>query len=887
MPLRRLFLLLMMLLLAFVLVLTSFTSQRTTLKAFDDVERRFFIQDMARVQNRLDEELRVLRNYAADWGAWDSMYAFVEKGCKHRFDEMFDGQAMLAAGMEALLIFDTGRRLLFSIFEGECAAERKLPDHVSKGLKDAVPSLMERSSDGAFAEILLLGDAAYLFGVSPVLRTNRTGPTRGTLLIGRSLGKLLPEMRKSLGTKFDLLPGHAADVPDRSAGDVRIVSGEGEGAAVWQGRGNEFSVRIDVPRLIRQRGLEAVESSRLWILLTGAGTLGLVLLLLDRVILRRLRKLREVSERIVAGESLTLRVDEEGPEEIFALSRSFNMLLRTLHDLVMKIPDPFILADADGAITLANDAAHTVLSYGTDLKGTPLSSVLVKKEDDPRAGNNRTDAEKDTEAKDGHSVFEASLLRADGSLLPVEVHRRSFTFGALPLSLLLARDLKERKQFEERLARKAYFDDLTGLPNRHSLLKAINRLLNDGTRTRMFSLAVINMDHFKLVNAQVGNLNGDRILLLIAEKIKELQEPEAQLFRTSGDEFALLFPLPEGGESEEMLLMDRIRKGIATPCEVGDETVFPSASIGVLVDIAEGKNASGAIDAALHAVTQARKNGIGRIARYVAPEVREYTRGPNLLTLQAELQVALERHEFLPYFQPIYDLVSEKICGFETLARWMRQDGGMLAPCDFVPQAEHTGFIPNIDICMMEHALRAIVRTQDMARTSRLFFSANGSPLFFRGLASMETVEFLIDTTGADPKLFTIEVTESALIDNLDDVHRKLDYLKSCGVKIALDDFGTGYSSLQYINHLPFDYLKLDRAFVSQLFSSEKTEHMMRTIIGLAHNLRMDIVAEGVETTEQLSWLRAAGCLKAQGFYFSRPVAWAEAEAMIRKLPEA
>ncbi len=885
MPLRRLFMLLMMLMLALVLVLTSFTSRRTTLKAFDDVERRFFIQDMARVQNRLDEELRILRNYAADWGAWDDVYFFMEKENRLGLGEMFDGPTLLAAGMELFLLFDTERRPLLSCIEGECVLERQLPDHLAKELDDVVPSLMERSLDGAFGEILALGDAVYMFGVGPVLMTNRTGPPRGLLLVGTSLGKLLPGMRESLGTRFDVLPGHSADVPDRSIGEIRIVSGEGEDAIVWQGRGDGISIRIDVPRVIHQRGLEAVEASRLWILLTGAGILGLVLLLLDRVILRRLRKLREVSERIVGGESITLRADEEGRDEIFALSRSFNMLLQTLHDLVMNIPDPFILADADGVITLANDASHAALGYGTDLEGTPLSSVLVKKEEDPRTGK-RT-AETDAGTKDGKSVFEASLVRANGSLLPVEVHRRSIIFGAFPLSLFLARDLTERKQFEERLARKAYFDDLTGLPNRHSLLKAVNRLLNDGTRTRTFSLAVINMDHFKLVNAQVGNLNGDRILLLIAEKIKALQEPEAQLFRTSGDEFALLFPLPEGGESEEMLLMDRIRKAIATPCEVGDETVFPSASIGVLADIAEGKNASGAIDAALHAVTQARKNGIGHVAWYAAPVVKEYTRGPNLLTLQAELQTALERREFIPYFQPIYDLVSEKIRGFETLARWMRKGGGMLAPGDFVPQAEHTGFISNIDVCMMEHALRAIVRAKELADSSRLFFSANGSPLFFRGLASMETVEFLIDSIGADPTLFTIEVTESALIDNLDDVHRKLDYLKSCGVKIALDDFGTGYSSLQYINHLPFDYLKLDRAFVSQLFHSEKTEHMMRTIIGLAHDLRMDIVAEGVETAEQLSWLRAAGCPKAQGFYFSRPVAWDAAEAMIREFPEA
>ena len=356
MPLRRLFLLLMTLMLTLALALTFFTSRRTTLKAFDDVERRFFIQDISRVQNRLDEELRVLHNYAADWGAWDSLCSFVERGGGLRFDDMFDGPTMLASGMEVLLIFDTERRPLLSFFEGKFfVAEQRLPNSLANGVENVLPSLAERSLDGAFSEMLVLGDATYLFGVSPVLRTDRTGAPQGMLLIGRSLEKLLPEMRKSLGAAFDVLPGNFPDIPDRSAGDVRIVSGEGDDAVVWQRRGNDFSVRIDVPMLIRKRGLKAVEASLLWILFSGAGTLGLVLLLLDKVVLRRLRKLREVSERIVAGESPTLRVDEEGPEEIFALTRSFNMLLQTLHDLVMNIPDPFILADADGVITLADN----------------------------------------------------------------------------------------------------------------------------------------------------------------------------------------------------------------------------------------------------------------------------------------------------------------------------------------------------------------------------------------------------------------------------------------------------------------------------------------------------------------------------------------------------
>ncbi|HOO88055.1 MAG TPA: EAL domain-containing protein, partial [Synergistales bacterium] len=218
------------------------------------------------------------------------------------------------------------------------------------------------------------------------------------------------------------------------------------------------------------------------------------------------------------------------------------------------------------------------------------------------------------------------------------------------------------------------------------------------------------------------------------------------------------------------------------------------------------------------------------------------------------------------------------------LSRWKHPQKGILPPAAFIPQAEQTGFVANLDTRMLEHALDAVNTARRLNPQLRLFFSSNASSVFLRSAAAVESVKFFLESTGADPTRFTLEVTESSLIENLDDVHVKLDLLKESGIRIALDDFGTGYSSLQYINNLPLDVIKLDRAFVSQLFVSAKTERMMRSIITMGRDLGLDIIAEGVETAEQLAWLKSAGCPKAQGYYFSPPVPWDEAQRMIQEV---
>ncbi|MFC2594208.1 MAG: EAL domain-containing protein, partial [Fretibacterium sp.] len=250
----------------------------------------------------------------------------------------------------------------------------------------------------------------------------------------------------------------------------------------------------------------------------------------------------------------------------------------------------------------------------------------------------------------------------------------------------------------------------------------------------------------------------------------------------------------------------------------------------------------------------------------------------SILNMRAELRSALDNDEFLSYFQPVYSIKDRRLSGFETLVRWMHPRKGFLPPSRFIPYAERIGLVGEIDRCMMRCAMEAIRKS-----SNTFYFSANGSSNLMQSPDAAALIQDSLNEAAIDPSCFVVEVTESVLIDNLKGVSATLDRLREMGVRIFLDDFGTGYSSLQYIHSLPLDCIKLDIAFVRHVFDSEKEARMLHTIIDMANALNLDTVAEGVETEEQLSWLAEAGCGKAQGFYFSKPLSWADAEKLIRR----
>ncbi|NLK19061.1 MAG: EAL domain-containing protein [Synergistaceae bacterium] len=862
------------------LAIMSASSRYWTLRAFEDVERRFFEQSMSRVRNRLRSELNVIGGYAAEWGAWDSMYYFMDSKDLSTFPDMIDPMELRALDLDLLAIFDTDLNPATVYSVSETGDEVPFSAAALEGMRERVRAVYAAAQEGSFQDFLIVDGDLYMIGVSPVLFTNRTGAPRGFLMVGAKFKNRAPEMFSSLSTNFEIL--FSKDPAPRDREQVNIAYSDDDTAVVSQRWERTLSslppmeiVSVQ-PRPIYSTGRMAVLHSYLWIFLLGGAILIVVMILLNNIILKRLEGLRSVSERILSEGTVALRAPAtEGGDEIAVLSSTFNTLLDTLENLLSDIPDVLFICDPNGRVLIANAEARKAL--GLD-KNSPLPEALVTSILKPSSGEGRYGKyfwADQADIRPGEA-YEVSIIRPDGTSIPAEVRWHEITYGSRRLVLFLARDITERKSFEQRLARKAYYDDLTGLPNRAAFIEDLNRYLkvkNDSGD--VMSAAVMNLDRFKLINEQVGNANGDRILLITARRIGSVIDAGARLYRTGGDEFSLLVSLsPVLLKEKAETLMKKIHEALNEPCPVGNDIIYPSAGIGFLANVDDYATSTGVINTAQMALQKAKKSGLGMTHYYFGEEGAQAPSAVNILRLSAEMNSGLASGEFVPYFQPIYSTTEGKIVGFETLARWKHPHRGLLQPADFMPVAEDSGLVGKIDIQIMEGAIRAAGDFMKQSPEARPFFSSNGSAAFFQ-MPEMETVvESSLKRTGADPSLYVLEITENLLIENLGEVRKKLERLKETGINIALDDFGTGYSSLHYINQLPLDYLKLDRSFVARLFESKKEQRLLKTIINMSLELELDIIVEGVETTKQLEWLNKVGCGKVQGFLISKPVPW-------------
>ena len=865
----------------------SFTTNHRTVKAFESIERRFFEQDMFLLQKYIDEEVNRLTDYVSDWGAWDAMYSFMETKDTLRFEELLTGTSLRALDIDLLAVLDRDMNAVVGYLINDLGGEIPLTDTMlsqikSAGLQIAMldPQKSRSGEQEASHHLLKLEDKVYLFGSNPILMTNWGGPSQGLILIGVDFSKRLEQISETLGVPCGFFPIPSRKYPERWGKMVAVEEEKDGSASVWQMRGevlgadSPYALMCRTPRYIYNEGKKAIYSSYLWIFLNGIVLAVVVIELLSHLVLKRLERLREIADTITDEIQLSLRIPVTQADEISDLSRSFNVVFGTLEHLLMNIPDAMILCTPEGEVVLTNLQARRILGLDEapqSHEGMPVDTLI-----------RRTGAEVSNRVGEGKDVYEAFLCRKDGKEVPVEIHQRFITFGKRSLVLFLARDLTDRKRLETRLAWRLYYDDLTGLPNRTSLIETLGNILK-GTLpdSSQMALALINMDHFKSINAEVGDINGDRVLVMVAERIKAALEGKATIYRTGGDEFAILIKMPGDAQEREALisLLEQTRDEISAPCAVGEGAVYPSASIGILSDIAAWDSAAVVIEKAASALKRAKQAGLGAVVFFEGRDVQEETSfSTSILNMRAELRSAVDNDEFIPYFQPVYSIKERQLSGFETLVRWMHPQKGFLPPSRFVPYAERIGLVGEIDRCMMRRALEAIRDS-----SNRLYFSANGSSNLLQSPYAADLIGGYLAQAGVDPARFVIEVTESVLIDNLQGVSATLNKLREMGVRIFLDDFGTGYSSLQYIHSLPLDCIKLDMGFVRHVFDSEKEARMLRTIIDMANVLNLDTIAEGVETAEQLSWLGEAGCGKVQGYYFSKPLSWVDAEKLIQR----
>ena len=537
-----------------------------------------------------------------------------------------------------------------------------------------------------------------------------------------------------------------------------------------------------------------------------------------------------------------------------------------LAQVIDTVPAMISATDSEGRSIFVN-------AYQTGILGPSLTVVGENPEAPPLS-----EREVQALALD-RKVFEtnAPLLSFEEEIIDRAGAKRVFLTTKSPLRdnsnavkavLTTSIDITNRKRAEAHLLYMAHHDSLTDLPNRTLLRRRLNRAIARARRgDGSFALHVIDLDGFKTINDVLGHSVGDKFLKVVAQRLRSIVSEPDTVARLGGDEFAII--QTEITRSEDVgELAKRINEAVTDPHVINGEKLSCTASIGITLHPSDGSDADQLLQNADLAMYRAKADG-GSLYRFYAADMNARVR--TAVALDNAMREAITNQQFLLYYQPQVDVRAERIVGAEALLRWRRPNGSIAGPGEFLARVEENGLIAPINEWVLREACRE-AKTWQKPGQPPLRVSVNLSPIQFRKLSVPLLVTRVLAETGLDPRCLDLEITESIVMQDAEIVAKDLRQLRDLGVTISIDDFGTGFSSLTYIKQFPVDRLKIDQCFVRNLPTDPNDAAIVRAIVSLGHSLELDVVAEGVETLEQLKLLRAEGCNEMQGYYFAKPM---------------
>ncbi|MDX1741444.1 MAG: EAL domain-containing protein, partial [Rhodothermales bacterium] len=435
--------------------------------------------------------------------------------------------------------------------------------------------------------------------------------------------------------------------------------------------------------------------------------------------------------------------------------------------------------------------------------------------------------------------------------------------------LAVMRDDTERREMQDRLIHHAYHDTLTGLPNRMMFLRSLDSATASSRNDEPdYAILFLDLDRFKMVNDSLGHHAGDALLKMFAFRLKQCIREGDVIARLGGDEFAVLLN-GVGGERGATYVANRILESLVAPFIIEGMEVFSSASIGIVLGDPHYDLAEDLLRDADAAMYQAKRKGRSCYAIF---DEAQQMQASALLQLESDLRRAIERDELRVFYQPIIDLRSGSLYGFEALVRWYHPHRGLIAPAQFVSVAEETGLIVDLDRWVFQNAAEQLAVWDQRFGDLNLSISVNCSNRSFHDPELVDYIASVLDLTGLGESRIALEITERVLIDDGQRAAQDIERIKQLGLKVSLDDFGTGYASLSMLHSLPIDILKIDRTFIKRMERQDGGLKMVKTVVDLARSLGMRAVAEGVETLPQLDHLKQMDCEFGQGYLFSKPL---------------
>lgn len=484
----------------------------------------------------------------------------------------------------------------------------------------------------------------------------------------------------------------------------------------------------------------------------------------------------------------------------------------------------------------------------------------------------------------GPQSIEYRILRPDGEIRWLK-NRGHVTIDdqGMPIRLDgIIYDITEQRRAQAQLLHDAFHDELTGLPNRNLLMERISQSLKRQHRIPdyQFALLFIDLDRFKIINDSLGHIVGDQLLVAIASLLENCVRASDTVARLGGDEFTILLDGIQGIEDATQVA-ERILETLQTPFPIGDHSVFTGSSIGIAHNSIRYEDATLLLRDADIAMYRAKAMGKGCYVIF-SPEMHVQTL--NLLQLERDLRSAIDRKEFVLYFQPIIDLHTEQLCDVEVLVRWQHPERGLIMPSEFISLAEETGLIVEIGKWVLQEACHQLKYLQQkFPCASELRISVNLSSEQLQDPHFIHEVDRILTESNLKGQYLKLELTETMLMAHEEKHIQTLQQLRDRNIQISLDDFGTGYSSLSYLYRFPLDTLKIDQSFVSRMMSQPKDAEIVNTIISLARTMNMDVVAEGIETEAEASHLVQLGCGRGQGYLFSPPMSQEALEHRLRE----
>ncbi len=516
-----------------------------------------------------------------------------------------------------------------------------------------------------------------------------------------------------------------------------------------------------------------------------------------------------------------------------------------------------------GKFIEVNDVACAKLGYTRDelLTMTPLDIALPETVPEVQKTIKKL-------LQNNNVSFERIHLTKNGQKIPIEINAHIFNWNKQKVVQSIARDITDRKRAEETIRRQAYYDVLTNLPNRTLFKDRLEQSMKNAHHNKqMLAVMVLDLDRFKNINETLGHLLGDKLLVAVSERLLGVLHENETIARFGGDEFALL--LPQLGKLEDATdHAQKIIELLAAPFKLNEHELHVTTSIGVSFYPDDGESSELVLKNAETAMYRAKDQGRNNYQLYAS--------GMNVsafkqLLMENSLRRALEKEEFVIYYQPQINLVTQKVIGAEALVRWQHPDLGLVFPNEFIGLAEETGLIVPIGEWIIKKVCEQSKKWQADG-FEKMCIAVNLSARQFQQLNLVSTIAKIIADTGLDPACLGLEVTESIAMKNADFTIAALNEFKKMKIHLSLDDFGTGYSSLSYLKRFPLETLKIDRSFVRDITTDPNDAAIVNAVVALAHSLKLDVVAEGVETEGQLTFLKNHHCDSVQGYIFSHPL---------------